>query len=215
MAQALGEGSAMKRVLSNGSASASGTASASVPANAQDRNRDCILERLVSSCTILRFVFVAVFTVVAIATVLYLFGPLLSHWTVDSALAPTDGGGRNDYVPAVGHWVHGVSLLAMLSLLLWRVQKMLQFIADKGTPFRPQVYSALKFVARMLILLPILPTVLTFAVSSACAQFGFEGSVRVSAYFGLDTIFIGIILHIVANVFEYGCLLQTQDDGLI
>ena len=73
----------------------------------------------------------------------------------------------------------------------------------------------MKLVARLLILLPIVPAVLAFAVAWLCVQLGFQGSFAATSIFGLDAILIGIILHVVANVFEYGCILQTQDDGLI
>ena len=213
MMQAIGEGSAMERNLPNGSACASDTASASVSANTQDRKRDRILERLVSSCTILRFLFVAVFACVAIATVLYASAPLWNQWTPVRWLSYTENG--DAHMPLAAEWVRGSSTLIMVSLLLWRVQRMLQFIADEKSPFRPQVYSALKFAARMLILLPILPMALTSATVWLCLQLGYQGGAAVTSWVGLDAICVGIILHVVANVFEYGCLLQTQDDGLI
>lgn len=181
----------------------------------RETDRTSVLDRLVSSCLILRFLFVAVFACVAIAAALYVFMPLWNQWTPDVWLKLSDGNIRGAVLPRGAEWVLGASTLVMVSLMLWRVQRMLQFVADEKSPFRPQVYSALKFVARTLILLPIVPTVLAFAAVWICVQAGFQGSFAVTSIFKLDTILIGIILHVVANVFEYGCILQTQDDGLI
>ncbi len=143
----------------------------------------------------------------------------LALWTsVEGVAATTDSSG-------VTHWgsamtiIMGLGLSAVLLLVICvEGIRCFKAIAEADTPFTPEVVKHMKVIYWLIVVLVFYPFVLAYPVNLLCPA----GGAAVSLSNGLTyevtplnaIIFLWIIVALV-RAFEYGCILQRQDDELI
>lgn len=92
------------------------------------------------------------------------------------------------------------------------VARLFEWVAQSGRPFSDRVVHGLRMTARLLLVVGVLPAVtchLAFALRpDVFSSFAFTGG---------STAFVAaaLIVFAVASIFEYGCILQRQDDELL
>lgn len=98
------------------------------------------------------------------------------------------------------------SALAVVGML--RGQRLCARIGASGTPFRFEFVVDLRFIAGVMLAAGIVPS---FAGGVAALAAGQAFAVALDS----SLLFAGGILAAASKVFEYGCILQEQDDGLL
>lgn len=130
--------------------------------------------------------------------------------TVELLFTPVDG-----QLPVAGfvrNWVTVLLLLALLTLGAGFFRR----CANAEGPFRPECVRALRCLSAATGLLAIAPGLLALVVITAASLLG----VRVEGGYDLFLVDVRLLLaafllFALSRVFEYGCLLQADDDGLV
>ncbi len=172
-------------------------------------NRETTLSALRRSCAVSRNVcYACLVLTVLLALLVGLF--LVPVANTDRALLATLVGETG--MSVVGTTVHAVALLAITALALLRGAWLFGDIAEKGDPFRPEQARAIRGIARILVVLSFAPPLLG---SLAELVAGNAENVTVHLAVDLGILALALFLGALARVFEYGCILQEEDDGLV
>ncbi len=178
-------------------------------------SRDKTLNRMAILCRVMSVVFVLASVVCALAfligVVLFAMGAFGYDFFITS-------GGWNPNEPGYSQCeivTEGVTfaLFAALALTSYIIAfKMFSTIAKTRKPFVRARARELKGIAWVNVACAVLPAVIAAIVSTA----GF-GTPYIPEDFSVDyeTIFNALILITFAYIFDYGCILQQQDDELL
>lgn len=158
-------------------------------------SRGAILARVRGLCVAARILLVLLF-VLTLAPIVSVTFIALFPWEGATVSAP-DGWGT-----VIGNYVR----LVLLGAAVYLGQRALGRVRRTGEPFRPEVAHDLGIAAQLVWPSSFVPGCVGLA-AAAFLQAGFTGSVV-----DLVQLALGCVLLAVAKVFEYGCILQKQDD---
>ena len=130
--------------------------------------------------------------------------------TVELLFTPV--GGKLPVAGFVRSWVTALLLLALFTLGAGFFRR----CANAEGPFRPECVRALRRLSAATGLLAIAPGLLALVVITVASLLGVrvEGGYDLFLVDGL-LLLAAFLLFVLARVFEYGCLLQADDDGLV
>lgn len=164
---------------------------------------------------VLQVIFVVVFAALVVmfllsAVLLVCSGPGYGFFVAEGAWSPSDPGFTQRELATEGATMLAYAALAGLSFLF--AARMFGRIAKTKRPFERDRARELKLVAWLNIAASTAPGILAVVVSTA----GF-GDPYVPDGFSIDydTILNCVILLAFAYIFDYGCMLQQQDDELL
>lgn len=131
-------------------------------------------------------------------------------WQRDDALAVVD-------TAPLPYMVQALSVGGIEAAALFFGARFFGRIAKTGEPFRQERARELGLVAKLVLVLSIVPCLLmllTMVIGRALLGSAWPCSYEVGL-FSYGTLVCGFLLAAFAKVFEYGCILQQQDDELV
>ena len=109
-----------------------------------------------------------------------------------------------------------LTLPIVMAWALWEAGSLLASIARTQRPFERLHARKLGIVGMVLAIgsltINIVGNVLTFALLKALS---FTGSLSFSRIIEPEMLVVGLCILVFARIFDYGCILQEQDDGLL
>lgn len=93
------------------------------------------------------------------------------------------------------------------AIMIFSVSRMFKKISEEGTPFRDYSVKCLKTVGFLFIINSCLPAYISGVITGITSSFK-AADFSVS----LDSIIVGAIFFLLANIFSYGCILQRESD---
>lgn len=160
--------------------------------------RGAILARVRGLCMVARVLLIVLFVLALVPVVSVTFVALVPQEGV--TVSAPDGWGT-----VVGNYVR----LVLLGAATLVGQRALGRVGRTGEPFRAEVARDLLAAAVLVWLSSFVPGCAGL-LAAALLRTGFAGSVV-----DLGRLALGCALLAVAKVFEYGCILQQQDDELL
>lgn len=111
----------------------------------------------------------------------------------------------------IGAWSSCLSF-AFLCAALWQIRCLFKGIDEDGTPFQQKHVSNLHLAGVLMILQWIVPYIAQIVVFMFWGMWGGTVFGNDALHRGGAWVFIGCVLLCLAQVFQYGCSLQTESD---
>lgn len=106
--------------------------------------------------------------------------------------------------------------IALFSVMAWNGSQFFDGIARTRRPFEVERAAELMRVAHLALAASIAQPVTGLLIQSILLPLiGYQGSSSVAGMFDLPLVAAGCVAYFFARVFEYGCVLQDQDDRLL
>lgn len=169
-----------------------------------------VLLRMQRLCRVLQALAAIALALFGIAFALHTITPLINGWTAETALSID----RTSHTTTLAQWVSLETTFALVVLMLWRAYSVLHRIVRTKDPFRPTVARDLRVIAVALVLFWFLPSLVSLVAARILGSF-FEGIAFQGQALPLSSLIVGLLMFVFAYVVEYGCILQSQDDGLV
>lgn len=107
-------------------------------------------------------------------------------------------------------------VFALISAMAWNGSRFFDGIARTRRPFEAERAAELMRVARLALAASIVQPVTGILIQSILLPLiGYQGSSSVAGMFDLPLVAVACVAYFFACVFEYGCVLQDQDDRLL
>jgi hypothetical protein len=161
---------------------------------------------------------VTVFVLVLLSVLVLAIGPLLPIWPKHLGLVVQGGPLTVEFSPQHAGEVRWIWLMELASrasraLVLYFLVRMLRPLKT-GEPFHPKAPNQLRMIGGTVVLAALLRTLLCTALWKTGIQTSTFFGLSVSVHPSLDTdaIFLGILLFVLAQIFNLGHALKTDSE---